>query len=167
MSIPNLCSRRPVEMYGWVTAFTSGLTRMAIDAVRFSETAIFEMVSISYSDSQLKLRIPFSRAKRISAAVLPTPEKPTLAGSPPAASPRKSFYRLRSGWQSHFWNTHKRECRALRQAKRDRHPRKTEFHCGNGKDRCTSTLEYPERHNRLIVGERRGPAKCVDIFKDF
>ena len=43
MSTPNLCSRRPVEMYGCVTASTSGFTRIAIDACDSCSTAIREM----------------------------------------------------------------------------------------------------------------------------
>ena len=48
------------------------------------------MSASSDSDSQLKLWMPFARAYSTSAAVLPTPEKTTLEGSPPAWSTRKS-----------------------------------------------------------------------------
>jgi len=44
--------------------------------------------SSSLADSTLKQKMPASKAKRISASVLPTPENTTLAGSPPAAITR-------------------------------------------------------------------------------
>ena len=52
--------------------------------------AMASISASSASDSQLKLWMPLASAYSTSAAVLPTPEKTTLPGSPPAWSTRNS-----------------------------------------------------------------------------
>ena len=61
-----------------------------IGATRPRSPATASSRSSSPSDSRLKQRISSSRARRISSARLPTPEKITLDGSPPAARTRSS-----------------------------------------------------------------------------
>ena len=73
-----------------VLASTSGLTRRLTGARRPSAVATSLSTSSSASLSTLKQPMPACSACRISARVLPTPEKITLAGSPPAASTRCS-----------------------------------------------------------------------------
>ncbi len=71
--IPNLFSSKPVVIYLCVLAFTFGLIRKAMGAIFCLFSANSFITSISGSDSQLKLKMLFSRAKLISSSVLPTP----------------------------------------------------------------------------------------------
>jgi hypothetical protein len=69
-------------------ASTSGFTRRLTAAVRPRLKATADSVCNSLSLSTLKHLTPASNASAISMRVLPTPEKTTLAGSPPAAITR-------------------------------------------------------------------------------
>ena len=60
--MPNLFSLRPVEIYGWVSALTSGFTLIEIGATWELLTAISLMRNSSASDSILKQWIPASKA---------------------------------------------------------------------------------------------------------
>ena len=82
--MPNLFSASPVEIYGWVTGSTLGLTLIAIGAVLFNCAAILFIRFISSIDSDLINLILFSKANIISSSVFPTPEKIILDGSTPA-----------------------------------------------------------------------------------
>jgi hypothetical protein len=88
--MPNLLPFSPVEMYGWVSGFTSGFTRRLTGARAPSSTATALSTSSSGSLSTLKQWMPSSSARRISRRVLPTPEKMMSAGCAPAASTRSS-----------------------------------------------------------------------------
>ena len=88
--MPNLFSDLPVEILAWVRASTSGLTRMAMRAIRPRAEATSESASSSGSDSTLKQRMSSSSASAISARVLPTPEKMILFAGTPAARARRS-----------------------------------------------------------------------------
>ena len=85
--MPNLSSRRPVEIFSWVCASTSGLTRSAVGRApaEFAGDAI-ELLAAPDSDSTLICRTPASSAARISSALLPTPEKTIRSAGTPAAS---------------------------------------------------------------------------------
>ncbi|MNN37537.1 hypothetical protein D3C81_1514890 [compost metagenome] len=88
--MPNLLPFRPVEMYGWVLASTSGLMRSDTRARLPTRPATSFRRSSSGIDSTLKQRTSCASASSISAALLPTPENTTLRASPPAASTRLS-----------------------------------------------------------------------------
>ena len=90
MSIPNLCSRNPVEIYGCVSANTSGFTRSANRATIFNFRARAASSSSSVSLSTLNSRMPAPSARSISAAVLPTPENTTRATACGAAAITRS-----------------------------------------------------------------------------
>ena len=86
---PNLSSAPPVEILACPPAATSGLTRKAILEGRPICCATREMRRISGSDSTLISEMPASRAKAISLACLPTPEKTILLAGTPAARARR------------------------------------------------------------------------------
>ena len=79
---PNLCSWRPVEMWGCPPAFTSGFTRTETPGTTPCREASSASTSNSAADSTLNCRIPaalfrpplYFRAARISSRVFPTPE---------------------------------------------------------------------------------------------
>ena len=78
-------------MYGCVFGSTSGFTRSAIGRADPSmRRATIEIRASSLALSTLRTRTPASSAKAISSSVLPTPEKTTLRGSPPAFTTRNS-----------------------------------------------------------------------------
>ena len=67
----------PVEIYGCVSANTSGFTRSANLALTPSASARAASSPSSASDSTLNIRIPAFSAASISHSCLPTPEKTT------------------------------------------------------------------------------------------
>src|SRR5438552_4941460 len=73
--MPNLLSRKPVATYGCVLGSTSGLMRKDTGAILPMLCATAASRASSPSDSTLKHRTPASSARRISATLLPTPEK--------------------------------------------------------------------------------------------
>ena len=87
---PNLLSLRPVEIYGWVLASTLGLTRSDTRARSPASPATSFKRCNSGIDSTLKQRMSCDSARRISSRPLPTPEKMTFRGSPPAAMTRSN-----------------------------------------------------------------------------
>ena len=88
--MPNLFSRRPVVIFAWVAASTSGLTRSAIVASRPEAAASSASATSSGSLSTLNWKMPVSSPKRSSSRVLPTPENTMRPGGMPAASARFS-----------------------------------------------------------------------------
>ncbi len=91
MGTPNLFSVSPVVIFAWVRASTSGLTRSAQRARRPSPTATSDSAAASSALSMLSWRMSASSAARISARVLPTPEKTMPeAGTPAARAARSS-----------------------------------------------------------------------------
>ena len=88
MAMPNLLAFRPVEIYGWVLASTSGLMRSETGAVLPSRCATALILSNSGRLSTLKHLMPAFNANSISTSLLPTPEKMILSALPPAASTR-------------------------------------------------------------------------------
>ena len=74
----------------WVFASTSGLIRTETGANLSISAATALSRSSSGSDSTLKHRIPTSSARRISARLLPTPEKMIFSAEIPARSARSS-----------------------------------------------------------------------------
>ena len=100
MSMPNLCSRSPVEMYGCVSANTSGFTRSANRAFRFSLRARAASSSSSASLSTLNSRIPASSAaidlrRRLAHAREHNPPRPPPA-QPPSPAPAHRQRQCRS-----------------------------------------------------------------------
>ncbi len=77
-------------MYGCVFGSTSGFTRSETGARLPSEPATALRRSSSGTDSTLKHLTPASSARRISSALLATPENTTCSALPPAASTRAS-----------------------------------------------------------------------------
>lgn len=77
-------------MYGCVLASTSGLMRSDTGAALPIEPATSFRRCSSGMDSTLKQATPASSAKRISSALLPTPENTTFDAGAPAASTRLS-----------------------------------------------------------------------------
>ena len=90
MATPNLFSARPVVIFAWVRASTSGFTRSATRAVRPREVASAEIIPISSALSALIWRMSSARARRSSRSVLPTPEKTMRAAGMPAARAMRS-----------------------------------------------------------------------------
>ena len=82
--MPNLLSSIPVVMYLWVCASTRGLILSAIGAFFLFLEAICSITSISGIDSQLKQKMPASRALLISESDLPTPANAIFEDSNPA-----------------------------------------------------------------------------------
>ncbi len=78
----------PVEMYGWVSAVTSGLTRMPTATSVRSSAAIVASRSSSSSDSTLRWPRRARTAWRSSSPAFPTPLKTIRSGSKPAANAR-------------------------------------------------------------------------------
>ena len=88
--MPNLFSDRPVVIFSWVPASTSGLIRSDTGARVPIRLAISLRSSSSGSDSTLKQLIPSFSPSAISRAVLPTPENTIRRPGTPAASARLS-----------------------------------------------------------------------------
>ena len=88
--MPNLVADLPVEIFLWVFASTSGLTRMETGAVTPLDRATCDRASSSGSLSTLKQRMPAFSASPISSRVLPTPEKTMRSPGTPAARARIS-----------------------------------------------------------------------------
>ena len=88
MGTPNLSPLRPVAIFSCVRASTSGLTRTAMGTVAPVAAATSDSARSSGSDSTLIWRMPPSMATRISACVLPTPEKTIRSPGTPAARAR-------------------------------------------------------------------------------
>ncbi len=89
-AMPNLFSFLPVEILSCPPAVTSGLTRKAMGAVLFMDSATALSNSNSARLSTLKTRISAFSAASISSRVLPTPEKTILWPGIPAKRARAS-----------------------------------------------------------------------------
>ncbi len=87
--MPNLFSLRPVAIFSWVFASTSGFTRIATGARSPIPAATSDSATSSGSLSTLNCRMPPSSATRISPRVLPTPENTIRAPGIPAATARR------------------------------------------------------------------------------
>ena len=91
LAMPNLSSARPVVMWAWVWAPTSGLIRKLTRARIFNSVASCSMTSSSSMLSTLNMPMEALRASLISQSALPTPAKAiSLAGNPASRAARIS-----------------------------------------------------------------------------
>jgi hypothetical protein len=87
--MPNLFALVPVVIFAWVCASTSGLTRIAIEALTPSLPATWLILASSGSLSTWNEKMPASSASLISASVLATPAKTLCLTLAPAAITRR------------------------------------------------------------------------------
>ena len=87
---PNLIPPCPVAMKGWVSAVTSGFTRIPTWTPLPTRATIRPSAASSAVDSRCTWPMPASTAAVSSSSVLPTPLNTMRSGSNPAASARAS-----------------------------------------------------------------------------